>query len=259
MRWEEVAAYWNGNADAWTDLARAGADVCRDHLNSPAFFQMMPPVTGLHGLDVGCGEGHNTRLAAQRGASMTAVDVAEKFIDYAVKEEEKNPLGINYQIASATALPFADETFDFVMATMSLMDIAETDLALRQAFRVLKRGGFFQFSICHPCFQTRRFEWIERNGQPIGVVCGDYWESQDGFVEQWTFSNAPAELQGKWEDFKVPRFDRTLSQWLNTLVDCGFSLQRFCEPRPSVEIALQYPSLVKYRLIAMFLQILCRK
>ena len=45
-------------------LARAGYDVYRDHLNTPAFFQMLPDVTNLRGLELGCGEGYNTRLLA---------------------------------------------------------------------------------------------------------------------------------------------------------------------------------------------------
>jgi trans-aconitate methyltransferase len=64
MDHEEAGRYWNGTADAWTELARAGYDVYRDHLNTPAFFASLPDVSGLCGLDIGCGEGHNTRLLA---------------------------------------------------------------------------------------------------------------------------------------------------------------------------------------------------
>ena len=49
----EVRRYWNANADAWTELARAGYDVYRDYLNTPAFFDMLPHVDGLSGLDIG--------------------------------------------------------------------------------------------------------------------------------------------------------------------------------------------------------------
>ncbi len=49
------------------DLARAGFDVYRDALNTPAFLAVLPDVRGQRGLDVGCGEGHNTRLLAERG------------------------------------------------------------------------------------------------------------------------------------------------------------------------------------------------
>ena len=41
---------------------RAGYDHYRDGLNTPAFLAMLPETRGLSGLDIGCGEGHNTRL-----------------------------------------------------------------------------------------------------------------------------------------------------------------------------------------------------
>ena len=68
---------WNANAPAWTELSRAGFDVYRDLVNTPAFFAMLPPVAGLCCLDLGCGEGHNTRLLAGRGARVVALDIAE--------------------------------------------------------------------------------------------------------------------------------------------------------------------------------------
>ena len=59
---ESVGSYWDENAEAWAELARAGYDHFRDGLNTPAFLAMLPEVDGLAGLDIGCGEGHNTRL-----------------------------------------------------------------------------------------------------------------------------------------------------------------------------------------------------
>jgi len=41
MDHREAGRYWDGNAEAWTRLARAGYDVYRDHLNTPAFFAML--------------------------------------------------------------------------------------------------------------------------------------------------------------------------------------------------------------------------
>src|SRR5207249_4006273 len=119
-------------------------------LNTPAFFAMLPDVRGLAGLDIGCGEGHNTRLLAKRGARVTAVDIAEVFVAYAQKEEAREPLGIDYRVASAVELPFAGAGFDFVTGFMSFMDVPEIDRVLAEAYRVLKPGGFLQFSITHP-------------------------------------------------------------------------------------------------------------
>jgi hypothetical protein len=64
MDHEGVGSYWDENAQAWAELARAGFDHYRDGLNTPAFLAMLPEVDGLVGLDLGCGEGHNTRLLA---------------------------------------------------------------------------------------------------------------------------------------------------------------------------------------------------
>jgi ubiquinone/menaquinone biosynthesis C-methylase UbiE len=154
MDHEEVGRFWDANAQAWTRLARAGYDVYRDRLNTPAFFALLPDVSGLAGLDIGCGEEHNTRLLARRGARVTAVDIAETFVAHAREAETEDPLGIDYRVASAVALPFPDQSFDFATAFMSLMDVPETGRALAEAFRVLKPGGFLQFSITHPCFDT---------------------------------------------------------------------------------------------------------
>ena len=72
----EAGRYWEGNAEAWTLLARQGYHVYRDLFNTAGFLEMLPDVTGLEGMDLGCGEGHNTRLVAPRGVRMRGIDVA---------------------------------------------------------------------------------------------------------------------------------------------------------------------------------------
>src|SRR5918993_5983657 len=98
MDHEEVGRYWDEKAEVWTELVRAGYDYYRDGLNTPAFLEMLPDVNGLSGLDVGCGEGYNTRLLARRGASMTGIDISRNFVNYA--REAGHPLGIRYEIVS---------------------------------------------------------------------------------------------------------------------------------------------------------------
>ena len=85
---ERNAAYWEANAATWTELSRAGYDVYRDHNNTPGFLAMLPPVDGLSGLDIGCGEGANTRTVARLGARMHAIDVAPTFIAHARASEQ---------------------------------------------------------------------------------------------------------------------------------------------------------------------------
>ncbi|PZM81640.1 MAG: SAM-dependent methyltransferase [Candidatus Melainabacteria bacterium] len=260
MKTQEVAAYWEKNATAWTTMARQGFDVCRNHLNAPGFLNMLPDVNGLKGLDVGCGEGFNTRMVAARGAQMTGIDICQKFLDYAKETEKTETYGITFQHASAQALPFAQESFDFVMSTMAMMDMPDIPVAAGEVFRVLKPGGFFQFSICHPCFQTSLFEWTrDENGEPTGLICGDYFHEEMEKILEWTFSNAPEEMKNEFGNFVIPTYYKTLSGWLNMLLDIGFVLERFLEPCPDAQTLEKYPALKGAAKVALFLHIRCRK
>lgn len=46
---KEVGKYWDENAENWTKLARMGYDQCRDLINSPAFFKILPDIAKLKG------------------------------------------------------------------------------------------------------------------------------------------------------------------------------------------------------------------
>ena len=260
MDHEEVGRYWNENAEVWTELARAGYDHYRDGLNTPAFFEMLPGVDGLSGLDAGCGEGHNTRLLAERGARMTGIDISRNFVRYAREAEQGQPLGIDYELASAVALPFESASFDFAVAFMSLMDIPETELVLAEIFRVLRPGGFFQFSITHPCFDTPHRENLrDETGCTYAIEVGDYFRGREGEVEEWLFHAAPPEVREGLPPFRIPVFMRTLSSWLNKLVEADFVLEHFGEPFPSDEAVQERPGLQDAQIVAYFLHVRARK
>jgi len=152
MEADEVARHWEENAEAWARQARAGLDVYRDALNTPAFLTMLPPIAGLEGLDVGCGEGANTRELARRGARMHAVDIAPTFVRHARAAEIEQPLGITFEVGDGMVLPFADARFDFVTAFMSLMDmICRTQLGLFERPRAcFETTASFNFLSCTP-------------------------------------------------------------------------------------------------------------
>lgn len=254
---DDPVALWEANADTWTRCVRAGYDYYRDRLNSPAFFAMLPPVAGSTGLDIGCGEGENTRALARRGARMTAIDVAPTFVGHAAAHEAAEPLGIAYRQADATALPFADAAFDFAAAFMSLMDVADVWRALREAHRILKPGGFLQFTILHPCFvPAHRRVLRDEQGLSYAIEVGGYSEP-GADVEEWRFSGA-----ARTEDAPLMRlmyFRHTLSEWFNGVVDAGFAIERVAEPVATPELAAAYPGLQDTRVAPLSLIVRGRK
>jgi ubiquinone/menaquinone biosynthesis C-methylase UbiE len=236
-----------------------GYDRCRDLINSPAFFKMLPDILNLKGLDIGCGEGYNTRIAAKKGARMTAIDISEVFIKYAKEKEQQKPLGIKYKVASGTELPFTENHFDFAIATMSIMDMAENEKAISEAYRILKPEGFFQFSIIHP-FIAHNEGWIRNEeGKKVAFVIKDYFKKDKGELEEWIFGAAPKDMTEKMRKFRIPRFTRTLSEWLNLLIETGFLLEEFCEPFADDETLKKHPEEYDSLLIPWFLIVRCRK
>jgi SAM-dependent methyltransferase len=256
----QVAKLWEGNAEAWTRLVRAGYDVYRDGLNTPSFLTMLPAVDGLCGIDIGCGEGENTRKLAKLGAKMTGIDVAPTFIRYARESERAEPLGIRYEVADGQELPYPDAAFDFATAFMSLMDLPDQAMALQEAARVLRPGGFLQFSILHPCFAPPYRKVLrEADGTVRAIEVARYFDTIDGEIETWCFSAAPHELREQFEPFRVPRFHRTLSHWIEMAIESGFAVEKITEPCATEEQVVRFPALDDTLVVPLFLIVRTRK
>lgn len=256
----EVAALWEDNAETWTRLSRAGHDVYRDRHNTPAFLAMLPDVDGQTGLDIGCGEGTNTRHLADRGARMVAIDVSPTFVRHAKEAEAADPKGISYRVADATSLPFSDGQFDFATSFMCMMDVANQDRAVAEAHRVVRKGGFFQFSILHPCFAPPARKTLRNADRKVyAVELSDYFVENDGSVEEWTFGNAKRAGEHIPAPFKVPRFHRTLSNWINLLIGTGFEIEEIAEPTASKQEAEMWPDIADTRVVPLFLHVRGRR
>jgi SAM-dependent methyltransferase len=259
MKSAEVAEFWEANAETWTQHSRASYDIYRDALNTPAFLDILPQVSSLHGLDIGCGEGSNTRKLARIGARMHAIDIAPTFIRHAQDTEATDPLEIAFQVADGMALPFAEDAFDFVTAFMSLMDMPDQARVLREVHRVLRPGGFLQFSILHPCFvPAHRKVLREADGRTRAIEIAGYFDTIDGRVDRWWFETLPREERERVGPFQTPRFHRTLSGWVEIICRAGLVIEQFGGPYASPELAEAEPVVADTRVAPLFLHVRAR-
>jgi ubiquinone/menaquinone biosynthesis C-methylase UbiE len=191
---------------------------------------------------------------------MTGIDLSRGFLRHAVDAERLDPRGICYIGASAAHVPYADGSFDFVTAFMSLMDMPGLERVLSEMRRVLRPGGFLQASIEHPCFATpHRRNLRGPDGRTYALEVGDYFRRLDGTVTEWTFSAAPPEVKTTVRRFRIPRFTRPLGEWINMFIDAGFAIERVEEPRPDDEAVRAYPRLQDAQVVAFFLHVRVRR
>ena len=206
---------WETHAEWWIDGFTAGAD--------PEYEEQILPLAAreLQGaqrvLDVGCGDGQVSRLAAKLGAEVIGIDPTWNCVSVAHQRGMAS-----FAQAGAAQLPFAEGTFDAVVACLVFEHIRDVDSAIAEVARVLKTGGTFCFFLNHPLLQTPNSGWID---DQFLDPPEQYWRIGPYLVEDETIEEVE-------KDVFIPFIHRPLSRYINTLADHGLMLQRMEEPAP---------------------------
>jgi ubiquinone/menaquinone biosynthesis C-methylase UbiE len=109
-------------------------DVVEQRRATRAILALQP---GEHVLDIGSGPGFLAAEMASEAGRVVGVDPSESMLAMAARRGAP----VEYVAGDAVALPFADETFDVVVATQVYEYVADMPAALTEARRVLKPGG----------------------------------------------------------------------------------------------------------------------
>jgi SAM-dependent methyltransferase len=207
---------WEPEADNWLRWARtAGHDAYWYYRD--AFFDLVIPARAGRCVEIGCGEGRVARDLAARGHQVTGVDSSHTLLRYA---RDADPAGV-YVLADGAGLPFADCSFDLVVAYNSLQVVADMTATVAEAARLLAPGGFFCVVVSHPLADVGRF--IDDTLGAAFAVREDY------------FANRRV-------DDKVERdgLEMTFRGWTYSLQDyaaafeqAGLVIEAMREPRPS--------------------------
>lgn len=205
--------------DAIADFYEAFAPDEYDEPLTAALLDLIGDVSGLRLLDIACGHGRLSRELARRGAEVVGVDLSAALLEKARAREQTEPLGIAYVYANAASQDtLSGQHFDGVTCHFGLSDIDDLEGAVATVARVLRAGGFFAFSIVHPCFPG----WSGKGASPS-------WPPGRGyFTEEWWLSNGPP----GGVRTKVGANHRTLSTYLNLLARNDLLLERLAEPMP---------------------------
>jgi len=123
---------WGRAADDWASLQEAQ--------HAPFFEAMLDAAgvgDGVRFFDAGCGGGGASVLADRRGAVVSGLDASAPLIDVA----RGRVSGGDFRVGDLEALPFADESFDAVIAANSIQYAEDRVAALRELARVSAPGS----------------------------------------------------------------------------------------------------------------------
>lgn len=209
---------------------RSSENNCNILMEQPEMSRLLPDLTGMRVLDLGCGFGHNCKNFIDRGAShVTGIDISEKMLAVAVSENSHQ--NIEYINMSMTDILRLDGGYDLVYSSLAFHYIEDMSVLMKNIAVHMNNGGYLLFSQEHPIYTA------SENGQ------GHYIFDEQGNKNGYCFSHYQS--SGKREDewFVKGRvyYHRTFSEIINSVVGAGLSVEQVCEPVPSAEMIEKRP------------------
>lgn len=197
-------------------------------------------------LDLGCGFGWHCRYAREQQAkSVIGVDLSEKMLQKA--QEKTNDPFITYLKMPIEDIHFSASQFDVVISSLAIHYVQSFEALCKKVYAYLKPNGSFVFSVEHPIYTSRNEQdWVyDENGNRLHWAVDHY---QTEGIRETTFLTE-----------NVIKYHRTLSTYMNVLIQAGFTISAVKEPMPSEEMLKNIPDMQDELRRPMFLIIVAEK
>ena len=129
-------------------------------------FDRVGPHDGRPWLDIGCGTGGVSALAAADGADVTGVDLAPNLIETATRRAQVGGLSVTYEVGDVEDLEFDDGAFGIVTSSIGAMFAPDQKTAASEIARVCAPGGSLTLTAWRPDGGVGRFFKLMREFQP---------------------------------------------------------------------------------------------
>jgi SAM-dependent methyltransferase len=188
---------------------------------------MLPAMSGLRVVDLGCGYGWFCRWAASAGAaSVLGIDISERMLERAAADTSDSR--ITYRRQDLDAVDLSAAAFDVAYSSLALHYLADLDRILTIVHESLAPGGAFVFSIEHPIYSApSRQEFVTDSSGHVTWPLDGY-QIEGPRTTDWL---APG----------VEKYHRTIGTYVTALLRSGFTLQHLCEWAPSREQIAENP------------------
>jgi len=159
--------------------------------------------SGWNVLDVAAGNGNASLAAARRWCKVTSTDYVPDLLERGKVRAAADGYTIDFQVADAENLPFADNAFDAVLSTFGVMFAPDQARSAAEMFRVCKPGGKIGLANWTPAsFVGQIFKTIGKYlPPPAGVKPPSLWGTEDRLDELFPAASA-IEAKARTVDFR---------------------------------------------------------
>ena len=210
----------------WAKKIRSGKNLAHKYLEKPAMYKKLPKLKGKTVLCIGCGTGEECKHLKSLGAKqVVGIDISKGLIDLA----KKSYPDLEFHKMDMEKLNFAKSSFDFVYSSLTIHYVKDWTKTLRGISNIIKKNGRFLFSTHHPVKwgaevkRTKKKDVFLMGYEKIASgqckIFGDYLNSR--------------KINDIWfKEFEVNYYHRPLSDIIGDILNSGFTIIDFIEPKP---------------------------
>lgn len=177
----------------------------------PAMQALLPELRGKAVLDAGCGAGPLCAWLERQGARVTGIDQSAELLSLAKRELSPATRLLRHDLADP--LPFREQSFDGVTASLVLHYLRDWGPVLSEFHRVLRPGGFVVLSTHHPMDTWHHHP-------------EDSYFAERELTERW---KVPGVAEGLVE---VRFWHKPLGRLFSDFQQAGFTVDEVVEPLP---------------------------
>lgn len=150
MNDQEIKKFYNEYADKIQDKRYNSPYSLRRYSHGQNYLSILKYIkSGDKILEVGCGEGILSMMAAKKGAEVVATDISTANLEEAQKLADKEGVkNIKFLLADAENLPFDDNSFDVVIADNVLEHLPDFEKGLAEIKRITKSKAIIALPTC---------------------------------------------------------------------------------------------------------------
>ncbi|WP_313340162.1 class I SAM-dependent methyltransferase [Sedimentibacter sp.] len=220
---------WDRMAEAYEQFT-SGEDSYSSKIEWPCIQKMLPDLSEKSVIDLGCGTGRFTFLLENKNpAKIIGIDLSDDMLKLA-KAKAKKIASTAVFYKGDISKSFTDEKFDFIFSSTVSHYIKDLNKLFSNIYDMLKPDGICVISAMNPVYTSQYPISKDEDFPDDSEWTVRYLDRRErSYIQPWI------EYNSSIENFLSSSYHHTFSDYINSMIQCGFSIMETQEPLPPEE------------------------